>query len=105
MLHSDIVLIIECIFSVLLIGGKIIQIFPETASKPDAAKPWRKVGAILETVETYPKKIYFEVFNERIDQNPMEVGQMIHLTYSMESREYQGKWYTSVRGLSVTVVK
>ncbi len=87
------------------ITGKIIQIFPETASKPDAAKPWRKVGAILETVETYPKKIYFEVFNERIDQNPMEIGQMIHLTYSMESREYQGKWYTSVRGLSVTVVK
>lgn len=38
------------------ITGKIIQILPEENSATDATKPWKKVGAVLETIETYPKR-------------------------------------------------
>lgn len=85
------------------ITGKIIQILPEENSATDATNQWKKVGAVLETIETYPKKVYFELFNERIEQNPIKIGQNVHLSYSLESREYNGRWYTSVRGLSVTL--
>ena len=53
---------------------------------------------VLETAETYPKKVHFDFFGERADQYPLSVGDDITLSFDIESREYQGRWYTSIRG-------
>ena len=53
---------------------------------------------MLETQETYPKKVHFDFFGERADQYPLAVGDVVRLSFDIESREYMGRWYTSVRG-------
>ena len=49
-------------------------------------------------METYPKKVHFDFFGERADQYPLNVGEIVTLSFDIESREYNGRWYTGIRG-------
>lgn len=80
------------------ITGKIIQALPEAGGVSRNGNQWRKREYVLETLDTYPKKVCFNFFGERIDQYPLEVGQVVKLFFDLESREYNGRWYTDVRG-------
>lgn len=80
------------------ITGRIIVALPEVTGVSKAGNNWKKREYVLETQETYPKKVHFDFFGERADQFPLQVGQMVKLFFDIESREYQGRWYTSVRG-------
>lgn len=80
------------------IVGKIIQALPEMTGTSKAGNPWKKREYVLETQENYPKKVHFDFFGEKADQYPLSVGQVIKLSFDIESREYQGRWYTSIRG-------
>ena len=81
------------------IKGKIIVVLLEVSGVSKASgNPWKKREYVLETAETYPKKVHFDFFGERADQYPLSVGDDITLSFDIESREYQGRWYTSIRG-------
>jgi hypothetical protein len=42
--------------------------------------------------------VHFEVFGEdRIKQNPCDVDQLVTVSFDIESREFNGRWYTSIR--------
>lgn len=78
--------------------GKITHAFPEVSGVSKAGNNWKKREYVLETQETYPKKVFFDFFGERADQYPLAVGQMVKLSFDIESREYNGRWFTSIRG-------
>lgn len=80
------------------VKGKIIAVLPEISGTSKAGNPWKKREYVLETLETYPKKVHFDFFGERADQFPLSVGDVITLSFDIESREYNGRWYTSIRG-------
>ena len=80
------------------ITGKITHAFPEVTGTSKAGNSWKKREYVLETQETYPRKVFFDFFGERADQYPLAVGQMVKLSFDIESREYNGKWFTSIRG-------
>lgn len=80
------------------VTGKIIVALPEVSGTSKAGNPWKKREYVLETQETYPKKIFFDFFGDRADQFPLQVGQEIKLSFDIESREYNGRWFTSIRG-------
>lgn len=80
------------------VKGKIIAVLPEISGTSKAGNPWKKREYVLETLENYPKKVHFDFFGERADQFPLSVGDLITLSFDIESREYQGRWYTSIRG-------
>lgn len=79
------------------ITGKIIVALPETSGTSKAGNPWRKREYVLETQETYPKKVYFSFFGDRADQYPLAVGDQINLSFDIDSREYNGRWYVEIR--------
>lgn len=80
------------------IKGKIINVLPEVSGTSKAGNQWKKREYVLETIENYPKKVHFDFFGEKADQFPLNVGDTITLSFDIESREYQGRWYTSIRG-------
>lgn len=80
------------------IKGKIIQKFDLQSGTSKAGNPWKKQNYLLETLDNYPKKIYFDFFGDRADQYPLNVGDMINLSFDIECREYQGRYYTDIRG-------
>lgn len=85
-------------FFVMEVEGKIIQFIGERSGMSKAGNPWKTKEYVLETKESYPRKIAFDFFGDRADQFPLNVGDEIRLSFDIESREYQGRWYTSIRG-------
>lgn len=80
------------------IKGKIIYKLPLQTGVSKAGNNWSKQEYVLETLENYPKKVHFDFFGDRINQYPLEVGQVVNLSFDIESREYNGRWFTSIRG-------
>ncbi|MCM1111518.1 MAG: DUF3127 domain-containing protein [Clostridium sp.] len=80
------------------VQGKIIVDLGEQTGVSKAGNNWKKHEYVLETHDTYPKKVHFDFFGERADQYPLSVGDEVTLSFDIESREYMGRWYTSIRG-------
>jgi hypothetical protein len=80
------------------IKGKIILALPEVTGTSKAGNPWKKKEYVLETQESFPRKVHFDFFGEKADQYNLNVGEVITLSFDIESREYNGKWFTSIRG-------
>jgi hypothetical protein len=80
------------------VKGKIIQKFELQSGTSKAGNPWKKQNYLLETLDNIPRKIYFDFFGDRADQYPLNVGDMINLSFDIECREYQGRYYTDIRG-------
>ena len=80
------------------VTGKVIIALPEVAGVSKSGNNWKKREYVLETLESFPKKIHFDFFGERADQYPLNPGDVIRLSFDIESREYNGRWYTSIRG-------
>ena len=79
------------------IVGKVVQLGTLTEGNSPRG-PWKKQELIIETIEQYPKKICLLCWNERVNEaNSFFVGQTIKAQISIESREFNGKWYTDVR--------
>jgi len=78
--------------------GKIIHVLPPQSGTSQAGNQWKKQEYVLETEDAYPKKICFDFFGDRVDQFPLKLGDRIRLSFDIESREYNGRWYTNIRG-------
>jgi hypothetical protein len=79
------------------ITAKIIQLLPlQTGTGKNGE--WRKQEFIVETDGQYPKKICLSVWGDKIKEDILQVGAKLQFSLEIESREYNGKWYTDVKG-------
>ena len=85
------------------ISGKIIQVLPEQGGvSKTSGKEWKMQSYVLETQEQYPRKVHFEVFGEdRIKANPCQLDDIVTVSFDIESREFNGRWYTSIRAWKI----
>ncbi len=83
------------------VQGRIIMVSPEVGGTSKAGNEWRKQEYILETQGQYPKKICFSLWGDRIDTFAIEEGEDVTVSIDIESREYNGRWYTEVRAYKV----
>jgi len=83
--------------------GKLIELLSEvkgTSSKGE----WVKRDAIIETLETYPKKVCVSFWNDLIKVvNSLATNTELTAHINIESREYNGRWYTEVKAWKVDV--
>ena len=82
------------------IKGKVIQLLP-LQSGMGKKGPWKKQEFIVETQSQYPKKVCLSVWGDKVDQFNLSVGQMINASIELESREYNGRWYTEARAWKI----
>lgn len=82
------------------IKGKIIEVLEEQSGQT-AKGGWRKQQYILETESQYPKKICFMVWGDKIDDFKIQQGDELEVSIDIESREFNGRWYTDVRAWKV----
>ena len=81
------------------IKGKIIRKLDPQGGTSKAGREWKKQEYVMETLDSaFPRQVKFDFFGERADQYPLEVGDVITLSYDIESREFNGRWYTDIRG-------
>ena len=79
------------------IQGKVVRLGNLTeGTSPRGA--WRKQELIIETIEQYPKQVCLVCWGDRVaEAQNFTQGQTIKAQISIESREFNGKWYTDVR--------
>jgi hypothetical protein len=82
------------------LNGKVIQVMPEQSGNGRNGT-WRKRDYIIETPGNYPKKVCVTIWGDKIDQFNMETGEQVKIGLELESREYNGKWYTEAKGWKV----
>jgi hypothetical protein len=83
------------------IRGRIILVQPLASGVSKSGSNWKKQEYVLETNDQYPRKVCFSLFGDRVDQFPLQVGEDVVVSYDLESREYNGRWYTDVRAWKV----
>jgi hypothetical protein len=85
------------------ITGKIIQVLPEQSGvSKTSGKEWKLQAYVLETQEQYPRNVHFEIFgDDRIKSNQCNIDDMVTVSFDIESREFNGRWFTSIRAWRV----
>lgn len=78
------------------ISGKIVQILAEQGGTSQRGS-WRKREYIIETGGNYPKKVCIVAWGDEIDQFNLQMGEQVTASINLESREYNGRWYTDVK--------
>jgi hypothetical protein len=86
------------------LSGKLISILPEVTGEGRNG-PWKKREFIIETNDSFPKKICISNWNDRIDLVQELLYKQVTLDVSVESREYNGRWYTDLRAQSMITEK
>ena len=80
------------------IKGKVLQKLPIEQGTGKNGKDWKKQFVIIETQETYPKKICLCFWGDKIDLiSNVYVGAILTAHINIESREFNGKWFTEVQ--------
>lgn len=80
------------------IKGKVLQALPMEGGISRNGNSWQKASLIVETAENpqYPKKIKVSNMKNAEAFLQLAVGTEVTFNVEIESREYNGRWYTEV---------
>ncbi|MDR3061312.1 MAG: DUF3127 domain-containing protein [Dysgonamonadaceae bacterium] len=82
--------------------AKLVQVLPLQTGQGKNGE-WRKQDVILETDSQYPRKICVAIWGDRINNSQLVVGNNLTIDFDIESREFNGRWYTDVKAWKVEV--
>lgn len=83
------------------ISGKVVEVLQKVTGTGKTGNTWQKQEYILEQPGTYPKKVMFSLWGDKIDQFTIQNGDDLTVSVDVESREYNGRWYTDVKAWNV----
>jgi hypothetical protein len=82
------------------ITGRIIKLLTlQTGEGKNGT--WKKQEFILETSAQIPRKICFSLWGDKIDQFRLAEGDEAEVSFDLESREFNGRWYTEAKAWKI----
>ena len=83
--------------------GKAIAALPvKSGVSQRTGEQWQSREYVIETQEQYPKRVCFEVFGtDKLKEFNIRNNDLIKVHFDITAREYNGKWYNSVRAWKV----
>lgn len=88
------------------IKGKVMQVLPLRTGTSQRGTMWKVQEYVIETYDQFPRKVLFNLFGDRVDQYPLQVGEDVLVSFDLESRSFMGRdgverWSTDVRAYRV----
>lgn len=85
------------------ITGKIIfELERRSGTSARTGNSWASQSYVLETHDQYPRRMVFDVFgDDKIQQFNIKAGQELTVSFDIDAREYQGRWFNSIRAWRV----
>ncbi|MFI3280154.1 MAG: DUF3127 domain-containing protein [Rikenellaceae bacterium] len=81
--------------------GTLFKVLP-AASGVSARGEWQRQEVIFDVLDgQYTRKVVVTFFNKEAEVKSMVEGQVYTVSINIESREYNGRWYTNVNGWRV----
>jgi len=83
------------------ITGKVFRMLPLVTGQGKNGE-WRKQEFVIE-IESgqFPKKVCLSLWGDKIDQAAIAEGETVKVFFDLESREYNGRWFTEARAWRV----
>ena len=83
--------------------GKAIAALPvKSGVSQRTGEQWQSREYVIETQEQYPKRVCFEVFGiDKLKEFNIRNNDLIKVHFDINAREYNGKWYNSIRAWKV----
>lgn len=78
------------------IRAKVISKLPIASGTSQSGNSWSKATLIAETFGQYPKKIAMSNMKKAAEFDAIPIGATATFEIDIESREYNGRWYTEV---------
>jgi hypothetical protein len=82
------------------IEGKVFQIMP-VQNISGQKGPIKKMEFVIEVETKFPKKVCFSLWNDKIDNFTAKEGDRIKVSFDLESRSYNNRWYTEAKAWKV----
>ena len=81
--------------------GRIVKVLPAQTGTGKNGN-WVKQEFVIETSEQYPKKICCSAWGDKADAlKNYSDGDVVKVSFNLESREYNERWYTDVRAWKI----
>jgi hypothetical protein len=82
------------------VTGKIIKILPfQTGAGKNGT--WKKQEFVIETTGQIARKVCFSLWGDKIDQFNLQEGEDAEISFDLESREYNNRWYTEAKAWKI----
>lgn len=84
--------------------GKVINALPQRSGTSQRGE-WVSQDFVIETHDTYPKKMVFSVFGaDRLQRFNIQIGQEVLVAFDIDAHEYNGRWFNNIRAFDVRQV-
>ena len=84
--------------------GKVIAVLPQKTGVSSKGE-WKSQDFVIETHESYPHKMAFNVFGaERLERFNIVIGEEISVSFDIDAKEYNGRWFNSIRAFDIKKV-
>lgn len=87
--------------------GRVIAVLPLRNGTSAAGTAWASQDYVIEYSEPtaqYPRRLNFNIFgSDKIQQYSalLQLGNTVKVSFDIDAREYQGRWFTSIRAWKV----
>jgi hypothetical protein len=85
------------------ITAKLVQLLPLQTGVSKNGE-WKKQDIIVESDSQYPKKICISIWGDKIQSAQLKPGTGLTIDFDIESREFNGRWYTDVKAWKIESV-
>lgn len=83
--------------------GRIIAVLPPKGGVSKTSRnEWKAQEYVIENHDQFPKKMCFEVFGlDRIEQFAIQMGEELTVSFDIDARQWQDRWFNSIRAWKV----
>ena len=87
--------------------GRLVKIGSKESGTSKQGKEWSNLTFVIETEDDkYPKLIAMVLFGDKTSYiEKFNIGDVLTVKCSIESREFNGKWFTNVNAFAVNLVQ
>ena len=84
------------------LSGKVIAVLEPRGGVSKTGNAGKVQEYVIETHDQYPRRMCFDVFGEdKINQFNIQVGEELTVSFDIDAREWQGRWFNSIRAWKV----
>lgn len=82
--------------------GIVIAALEPRSGVSKQGNAWKTQEYVIETQDQYPKRMCFELYGEdKIQQANIQVGEQLKVSFDVDAREWNGRWFNSVRAWKI----
>ena len=84
------------------IKGRVSQILKPEGGVSKGGREWSKREFVIDTEEQFSRKVCFTLFGDKTSLiDTIAVGEMVDVSFNLESREFNGKWYHNINAWKI----